>query len=101
MKRDCKLQRKTFLALPGFVNRKNDLQLLLSKIKGFGEKNCSRNDWEGYETEEMNVTVVALTLSHIVVHRQLKALSSPHHPDGVPLVVVELLPCIQGLGPFA
>lgn len=40
------------------------------------------------------------TLHGHVVHRQLQALATPHHPHRVPLVVVELVSRKQGLGAF-
>lgn len=40
------------------------------------------------------------TLHGHVVHRQLQALATPHHPHRVPLIVIELVPRKEGLGAF-
>lgn len=44
---------------------------------------------------------ITLTLSNIIIHDQLEALSSPHHADSVPLIVIEFLPSIKSFRSLA
>lgn len=41
------------------------------------------------------------TFSNIIIHSQFERLSSAHHTNCVPLVVIEFLPSIKGLRSFA
>lgn len=44
---------------------------------------------------------ITLTLSDIIIHHQLEALSSPNYPDSVPLIVIEFLPSVKSFRSLA
>lgn len=72
------------------------------KIDKNKENGCNGTDCEQrYKNNDKKYSYIALTLSDVIVHHQLEALSSSNYPDSVPLVVIEFLSSIKSFRSLA